>query len=74
MPRLTPIHWRKLVKVFEKDGWVYVRTRGDHLIYEKRGFLRPVVIPKYKEIPRFIIQKNLQTARISRKEYFRLLK
>ena len=35
MPRLTPVHYRKLAKVFEKKGFVYVRTRGDHLVYEK---------------------------------------
>lgn len=73
MPHLTPVHWRKLAKVFEKSGWKYVRTKGDHLVYEKEGFLRPVVIPKYKEIPEFIILKNLQTAEISRKGYLKLL-
>ena len=73
MPRLTSVHWRKLSRVFEKAGWVYVRTKGDHLIYEKEGFVRPVVIPKYREIPKFVVQKNLQTAKISRKEYFKLL-
>ena len=74
MPRLTPVHWKKLSKLFEKAGWSYVRTKGDHLVYEKKGFFRPVVIPKYREVPKFVIQKNLQTAKISRKEYFKLLK
>lgn len=74
MPRLTPVHWRKLSRVFEKAGWRYSRTKGDHLIYVKRGFIRPVVIPKYKEVPQFIIQKNPQTAKITRKEYFKLVK
>lgn len=73
MPRLTPIHYRKLAKVFEKKGFRYVRTHGDHLIYEKEGIIRPVVIPAYREIPEFIILKNLKTAGISRKEYLALL-
>lgn len=73
MPRLTPIHYRKLVKVFEEKGFTHVRTEGDHLVYQKEGVLRPVVIPKYKEIPEFIILKNLKTAGITRQEYLKLL-
>lgn len=73
MPRLTPINYRKLVKVFEKKGFVYIRTKGDHFVYQKEGLLRPVIIPKYKEVPEFIILKNLKTAGISREEYLQLL-
>lgn len=73
MPRITPIHYRKLAKVFEKKGFVHLRTEGDHLIYDKEGISRPVVIPKYKEIPEFIILNNLKIAGITRKEYFKLL-
>lgn len=47
---------------------------GDHLVYQKEGILRPIIIPKYKQIPEFIILKNLKTAGISREEYFELLK
>ena len=73
MPRLTPIDYRKLVKVFEKEGFVHIRTKGDHLVYQKMGLLRPVIIPKYKYVPEFIILKNLKTAGISREEYLQLL-
>ncbi len=73
MPRITPIHFRKLAKVFEKAGFTYQRTEGDHMVYTKKGILRPVIILKYKQIPEFIILKNLKTAAISRDEYFKLL-
>lgn len=73
MPRLIPIDYRKLVKIFERKGFVYIRTKGDHLVYQKEGLLRPIIIPKYKEIPEFIILKNLKTAGISREEYLELL-
>ena len=74
MPRINPIHYRKLAKVFEKKGFIHLRTEGDHLIYTKKGIVRPVVIPKYKQIPEFIILKNLKTAGITRNEYFLLLR
>ncbi len=74
MPRLTPIHYRKLAKVFETIGFIHVRTEGDHMVYSKEEVLRPVIIPKYREIPEFIILKNLKTAGITRNEYLELLK
>lgn len=74
MTKISPVHYRKLCRIFELAGWQYVRTKGDHMIYEKENFLRPVVIPKYKNIPQFVIQSNLRTAKISRGEYLSLLK
>ena len=74
MPRLTPIHYRKLVKVFEKKGFTHERTKGDHMVYTKEGVSRPIVIPMYREIPEFIILKNLKTAGITRNEYLKLLR
>ena len=74
MPRITPIHYRKLAKVFEKKGFKYLRTQGDHMVYGKTGIIRPIIIPMYREIPEFIILKNLKTAGITRNEYLKLLK
>jgi len=74
MPRLAPLHFRKLVKVFERFGYALDRQEGDHLVYVKEGATRPVVIPMYSEVPVFIILNNLRSAKISRAEYLRLLK
>lgn len=74
MPALTPIHYKKLIKVFEKSGWKYDRTKGDHQIFIKKGHIRPVVIPAYKTIPVFIIKNNLRTANITNDEYLKMIK
>jgi predicted RNA binding protein YcfA (HicA-like mRNA interferase family) len=73
MPRLTPVHYRQLTRLFEKDGWQYSRTKGDHLVYVKRGNIRPLVIPMYGEVPVFVIKNLLRTAGMSRERYFELL-
>ena len=73
MPRITPIYWKSLEKVFLAAGFRFVRQEGSHRSYTKPGILRSVVIPTYDEVPVAIIRKNLQTAGISRDEYFRLL-
>lgn len=74
MPKINPIHWRKLAKVFEKSGWMLDKIEGDHLVYVKSGYSRPVVIPKAKEVQVFIIANNLKTAKILREDYFKLLR
>ena len=73
MPRITPVHWRILEKVFLAAGFQFARQEGSHRSYVKSGVSRPIVIPTYDEIPVSIIRNNLKTAGISRDEYFRLL-
>ncbi len=72
--QIKPTHYLVLAKIFEKAGCVYSRTKGDHQIYHYSGAIRPVVIPKYKEVPTFIIKNNMRTIGLTREEYFALLK
>ena len=73
MPRITPVSWQELEKVFLAAGFRFKRQKGSHRSYTKPGVIRPVVIPTYKEVPVAIIRTNLKTAGISRDEYFDLL-
>jgi predicted RNA binding protein YcfA (HicA-like mRNA interferase family) len=73
MPRIAPISYTKLCKVFEKEGFKFLRQKGDHLVYVKEGMSRPVVIPRHENIPVFIIKNNLRDGRISRERYLELL-
>jgi len=73
MPRITPIAWKVLECIFLKEGFRFDRQNGDHRIYVKKGVLRPVVIPKYKEIDTEIIKSNMRSAKMSRDRYFELL-
>ena len=73
MPRIAPIHWKKLEKVFLAKGFRFARQEGSHRSYTKQGIMRPVVIPMYSEVPVAVIRSNLKTAEISRDEYFDLL-
>ncbi len=73
MPRITPVHWKVLVCIFEKDGFVFERQKGSHMCFSKRGILRPVVIPKYKLIDEEIIKNNMKSAGMNRDTYFKYL-
>jgi predicted RNA binding protein YcfA (HicA-like mRNA interferase family) len=73
MPKLSAVSWKRLAKVFEASGWTCTRIEGDHMVFTKRGAIRPEVIPRYAEVPVFIIKNNLRIANMSRDEYFDLL-
>jgi predicted RNA binding protein YcfA (HicA-like mRNA interferase family) len=73
MPRLTPLPWQTLEKVFLAAGFQFARQVGSHRTYTKPGVARPVVIPAYSEVPISIIWSNLRTAGLSRDEFFQIL-
>jgi predicted RNA binding protein YcfA (HicA-like mRNA interferase family) len=73
MPKLSPVPYQILKRVFEADGFKCVRMEGDHMVFTKPGVTRPVVIPKYSSVPVFIIKNNLRTAGMTRERYFELL-
>jgi len=69
MDSLKPVPYQILVKVFEEEGFMCNRTTGDHLIYTRPGVKRPLVIPKYKAVPVFVIKNLIRTAGITREQY-----
>jgi predicted RNA binding protein YcfA (HicA-like mRNA interferase family) len=71
--KIRPTHYQIQANIFEKAGCIYVRTKGDHLIYHYPGAIRPVVIPKYKEVPIFVIKNNMRVVGMSREKYLELL-
>lgn len=73
MPRLVPLPWRQLEKIFLRLGFAFARQEGSHRAYVKPGVARPIVIPTYSEVPVAIIRNNLRTAGLSREEFLALL-
>ena len=73
MSRIQPIHWRRLRGIFELDGFVFHKGKGDHWVGEKAGITRPIIVPEYSEIGLDIIRSNMRTAAMSRERYLQLL-
>jgi len=71
--RIKPTTYQVQVRIFEEAGCIYMRTQGDHLVYHYPGAKRPVVIPKYKEVPVFIIRNNMKVIGMSVEEYISIL-
>jgi len=74
MPRITPVDWKTLIRVFELYGCEYRRKQGSHHILICPKARRAVVIPEYDEIDTEIIKNNMRTAGMSREDYFELIK
>jgi predicted RNA binding protein YcfA (HicA-like mRNA interferase family) len=72
--KIIPLHYETLIKIFELDGFVVKRKKGDHIIMTKAGIKRPLVI---KTSPRLVpvthIRTNMTTAGITRERFFELL-
>lgn len=74
MRKITPIHYEILIKVFELDGFVVKRKKGDNIIMTKPGIKRPLVIKSSpKLIPVTHIRTNMTTAGMDRERFFELL-
>ncbi len=72
--KIISIPYQKLVRIFELDGFVVKRQKGDHLILTKPAVKRPVVIKTSPhQVPVTHILTNLRTAGMSRERYFELL-
>jgi len=72
--KITPVHYEVLIKIFELDGFIIGRKKGDHIIMIKPGVKRPLVI---KTSPRLVpvthIRTNMTTAGMTRERFFDLL-
>ena len=74
MPALTPIK-RKIFELFLRMiGCRLKRQKGDHLIFDRPGLKRPVVITADVEVPVFIIRNNLRTLGMSVDDYLNILR
>lgn len=73
MPHIQAAHWKEFEKFLEHVGCEFVREKGDHRIYRKKGIKRPVVIPRDTALPAFIILNNLRTLGLSREEYLKII-
>lgn len=69
MKEVGNIDWRRFERFLIAEGCVFKGKVGSHNKYKKIGLTRPIIVPRYKSLPDFIISNNLRTLGVS-KEYF----
>ena len=70
MSRLTPLHWRKIEKALLHFGCKYIGQESSHRKYWREDFTRPIILPKYKEVPKFIIAQIIKLLKVNRKDFY----
>jgi len=73
MAHLTPVNWKRFEKFLLFVGCHFKREQGDHRIYWRSDLKRPLVIPRDKQLPVFIIRNNLRVLGMNPKEYLDIL-
>lgn len=74
MAGLKPVSWKQFDKFLIEAGCQLVREKGDHRIYWRADLNRPVVVPKEKQLPVFVVKNNLRTLGIPVSEYLRMIR
>lgn len=67
VPKLAPVDCEQLARFFENYGFSRRRQKGSQSLV-KAGVARPIVIPMHGEVTVSVIQSNLRTAGLTRKD------
>lgn len=74
MDKIGKVSWQRFEKFLFAVGCEFKSEEGDHRKYKKAGLLRPVIIPREKYLPQFIILNNLRTLGVTKEEFARIMK
>lgn len=69
MGSIPPVSWQKFEKFLVSHHCQFERQSASHRIYWKSGLPRPLVVPKRKELPPYVIRNNLRVLGISVDDY-----
>lgn len=67
----------KFIKFLKSQGLVYIRSKGDHDIYDRieKPLLRPVTVcAKLKDVPMMHIHTSLENLGMTKKDYEDIIK
>ena len=74
MEGVGKVDWKRFEKFLLRKGCHFKSQESRHVKYKKPGLARPIIVPKTKELPDFIILNNLRTLGVSREEFVRIIK
>ncbi|MBU6321684.1 MAG: type II toxin-antitoxin system HicA family toxin [Patescibacteria group bacterium] len=74
MDKIGKVSWQRFEKFLLAVGCEFKGETGDHRKYKKPGLLRPIIIPREKDLPTFIILNNLRTLGVSKEDFVATIK
>ena len=73
MSSINQISWKVFEKYLLSVGCRFKRQKGDHRVYWKSGLARPLVVPRDKVLPVFIILNNLRILGVSKEDFLKVI-
>ena len=73
MTRLAGISGQEARKAFERDGWVFRRQRGSHMVMKKDGVRAMLSIPDHRELKVPLLKRFIRDAEIIEERFLELL-
>lgn len=73
MPPLPVISGREARRAFERDGWVFDRQRGSHMILVKAGVPLNLSVPDHRELDRGLLRGLIRDAGLTPEQFVALL-
>lgn len=76
MPKLPVVSGKEAIKALKRLGYEDIRTKGSHvrLIHPNPALHKPLSVPLHKTLGPGLLRKLVRDARITPKEFRKLLK
>ncbi|HAM39215.1 MAG TPA: hypothetical protein DCP53_07485 [Elusimicrobia bacterium] len=73
MARLITLHWKEVEKAILHFGCQFKGQEGSHRKYWRSDFTRPITLPAYRTVPKFILNQIIKTLKVTREEFYRYI-
>lgn len=75
MSKLPSLHYVKIVRALQRDGWTVVRQRGSHIRLHKRvgDEILKLTVPAHRPVKRSTLAHVLKQARINLEEFLKFV-
>jgi predicted RNA binding protein YcfA (HicA-like mRNA interferase family) len=74
MGKLNVISGRKLIRIFEKFGWIEIRRNSSHIVMVMKGEIITLSIPDHDEVAKGTLRSLIRSAGLTIEEYNEALK
>jgi predicted RNA binding protein YcfA (HicA-like mRNA interferase family) len=71
VPRLSDLPTRKVIKAFERAGWV-LRQGGKHMVLTKAGVKARLVIPRHRTVKQGLLVRQIKNAGLTIEAFLEL--
>ena len=75
MTKVPSLSYERIVRAFQRAGWIVVRQRGSHIRLQKRlpDKTLKIIIPAHRPVKRSTLAHILKQAEISVEEFLSIL-